>query len=123
MSNDEVKEYERMWTLDRERYVLVKPDPKGYSEIPRIYDVIDCFGIFLEDDSLAATIVGHMLAAGVPLVDETPPGINPVTQTQLDMIEAGASADEINRAVAELRRLGIGQTNPLFSDPTWGGRG
>lgn len=103
---------ERLWTVDRDRYVLIRP--REFSSIPTVYDKVDFFGFHIEDDELAAALVEKMIDAGVSLVDEAPPGMNPIERKQLEMLDAGAAADEINEVVREMREKGIGNTNPLF---------
>jgi hypothetical protein len=57
-----------------------------------------------------------MVAAGVPLVDDRPVEMNPIVAKQLELIDAGVPAAEINRIVRKMRDDGVGRTNPLFKN-------
>lgn len=71
MKND-IKSYERLWTTDREEFVLVNLNEKSPLDECLIFHVNQQSALVIEDDDLRQEVVRRMIASGVKIVNELP---------------------------------------------------
>ncbi|HEV3445245.1 MAG TPA: hypothetical protein VG099_11420, partial [Gemmataceae bacterium] len=97
-----ISSYSHFWNKDPGDYVLWRRHHEDLGEVYLIFNVKYRSVAIIEDNELAREIINRMKEAGVPIVDELPPGINPVHEMVQELFAAGASTQEINRKIREM---------------------
>lgn len=73
MESTGIQDYVELWTVDKDKYVLVKPKIGGALDgYLGIVDVSSSEIVAIHDDEIHDQVVEKMKSAGVPVVDRSP---------------------------------------------------